>query len=96
MRPSFASAPLLQKKTRPLPNVFFTMISARRGIFSFRKRLDTCTSVCAWRQIASVTAGWQCPRLQTEMPDEKSRYLRRFASYRLTPPPRTNSVDGVP
>jgi hypothetical protein len=60
---SFASAPLLQKNTCPLPaparSMRSEMRTAARVATGFAKKLETCTSVAACVLIASVTAGLQ-------------------------------------
>src|SRR3954451_6044950 len=46
-------------------------------------------SSAACSRTASTTAGWQWPRLVTEMPHRKSRYSWPASSHRRVPSPRT-------
>ena len=70
---SFASVPLLQKKTLP-PFVAFEIRSPSSAWDGTWNRLETCTSFAACSEMARVTAGWACPRTATAIPPRKSRY----------------------
>src|SRR4051794_8800546 len=85
---SLASAPELEKKTPP-PSERSTSRAASRSPGSLKYRLPTCMSRSVCSRTAATTAGWQCPRLVTEMPHRKSRYSLPSASHRRAPSPRT-------
>jgi hypothetical protein len=72
-----AAAPELQKKTWPAdPVAAPTSASTWRAASSatgLAKKLETCSSVAAWRLSASVTAGWEWPSEVTARPQRKSR-----------------------
>ncbi len=94
---SLASAPELQKNTRPpsRPSSASSR-SARAMVGSAMKRLETWPRVAICRLTASTTAGWAVPRALTAMPPSRSVYSLPSASQSLLPAPRTSGIRGVP
>src|SRR4051794_15645729 len=88
---SLASAPELAKNTPP-PSERSTSRAASRSPGSLKYRLPTCMSLALCSRTASTIAGWQCPRLVTEIPHRKSRYSLPSASHRRAPSPRTKGA----
>jgi len=73
MAHSLASAPELEKKTRPPPPSSWSRRAARRGWSHSGNRFETWRRVRAWSASASATAGWACPSDVTAIPPRKSR-----------------------
>src|SRR5512134_163303 len=88
---SFASVPLLQKKTFP------PMVASERSLPTSAwtgtwNRLETCRRLLACTVIARVTSGCVWPRSATAIPPRKSRYSLPSASKSRAPSPRTNAT----
>ncbi len=93
---STASAPELEKYTRPVRPKSARRRSASATGGSAVKRLETWPRVAIWSETARTTAGWAWPRAFTAMPPTKSTYSLPSASQTLAPSPRTSGMRGVP
>lgn len=93
---SLASAPELQKNTRPSRPKRWRSRSARATVGSAMKKLEMCPRDAICVLTASTIAGWAWPRALVAMPPTKSRYARSPASHTRVPAPRTNGSLGVP
>jgi hypothetical protein len=90
---SLASAPELAKNTTlPGPSERSTSRCASATIGAVVNRFETCIRRAACSCTAATTAGWQCPVLQTPMPERKSRYSVPSASRSTQPSPDANSI----
>ena len=92
---SLASAPELQKKTRPGRPARSSSRSASATPGSCIARLETCPSFCAWAVIASTTFGCAWPRIVVAMPPSRSVYSRPSTSQTVAPAPRSSATGGV-
>ena len=92
---SLASAPELQKKTRPGRPASSSSRSARATPGSCMARLETCPSFAAWVVIASTTLGWAWPRIVVAMPPSRSVYSRPSTSRTVAPVPESSATGGV-
>ncbi len=93
---SFASAPELEKKTRPGRPEIWISRSARATGGSATYRLETWPREATWRDTASTIAGWAWPSAFTAMPPTKSAYSLPSASHTFAPWPRTSDSLGMP
>ena len=86
--PSFASAPLLQKKTRA-ENDALEIVRASSACFTFKKLFATWSIFRDCSLIAFTTLGWQCPIPETAHPGKRSRYTFPSRSQTRAPLPLT-------
>lgn len=94
---SLASAPELQKNTRPPSRSNRSSSrSASRTVGSAMNRLETWPSCPICAVTASITAGWAVPSAFTAIPPTRSRYSLPSASQKVEPAPRTSGIRGVP
>jgi hypothetical protein len=84
---SLASAPELQKKTRPGRPARSSRRSASSSPGSCIARFETCPSFAAWAVIASTTLGCAWPRIVVAMPPSRSVYSRPSTSQTVAPAP---------
>ncbi len=96
MRASFASVPLLTRKTLPGWPTSERSFSASSISRSCRKRLEVWAIVATCFETASTSAGWAWPSEETAMPPMKSTYSLPSASHTVAPSPRTSAAGGVP
>ena len=103
MAPSFASVPVLEKKTfappppllssfgrsarPPSARVVSTNSLASSPAHSLYQTLLVCTILAACSPAKLASSSSACPRALTAMPAEKSRYLRSWISYTQEPLP---------
>ena len=92
---SLASAPELQKKTRPGRPASSSSRSASFRPGSCMARLETCPSFWAWAVIASTTFGCAWPRIVVAMPPSRSVYSTPSTSQTVAPEPRSSATGGV-
>ena len=92
---SLASAPELQKNTRPGRPASSSSRSASSTPGSCIARLETCPRVCACFVIASTTLGCAWPRIVVAMPPSRSVYSRPSTSHTVAPAPRASATGGV-
>lgn len=93
---SLASAPELQKNTRPSRPESSSSCSASLMVGSAMNRLETWPRVEICAVTASTIAGWAVPSALTAMPATRSRYSLPSASQTFEPSPRTSGIRGVP
>ncbi|CAM5744731.1 hypothetical protein SHIRM173S_01364 [Streptomyces hirsutus] len=93
---SLASAPELQKYTRPSRPKSRRSRSASSTGGSATNRLETWPREAICRLTASTTAGWAWPSALTAIPPTKSVYSLPSASRTVAPAPLTRDSFGVP
>ncbi len=95
---SLASAPELQKITRPLScaPLMSSSRSASASTVGWVKKFDTCPRVATCSETACTMAGWAWPSALTAMPPSRSRYCLPSASVTTAPCPLTSSTGGTP
>ena len=92
---SLASAPELQKKTRPGRPARSSSRSASSSPGSCMARLETCPSFAAWRGDRLDDLRVRVAEDVVAMPPSRSMYSRPSTSQTVAPAPRTSATGGV-